>query len=870
MTIHRHRFAVILIILVIVMTTTHLTLGQTPITPQAAAEPAGAFKSGEILVRFKTDTASITTQQTLDRYNVTPIRSLYSSDVRLMQVPAGREVEIAKALSADPGVDFAEPNYRYYAFDTTPNDPHFGKQWAHTRMQSEAAWDVSTGNSSITIAIIDSGVDLGHPDLAGKLVAGHDFVDDDNTPSDANGHGTHVAGIAAAVTNNATGIAGTSWGAKIMPVRVLDAAGSGYNADITDGMTWAYQHGADILNLSLGGTTYSQAMQNAVNAAHTAGSLIVAAMGNCRNSGPSCPTANPVTYPAAYDNVFAVSATDSADTYANYSQYGTHCDIAAPGGEMTYYGDPGGIFSTMPTYAVYLTSNYGYLNNYDRLQGTSQASPHVAGLAALVWSVVPTLTHDEVQNVIEQTADDLGPAGWDQNYGWGRINAYTTLTSVAVPDAPVLSPINNSDGDDTYTVTWSTIPNVVSYTLQQSNAANFYAPITRYTGPDTQLPVTAQDVGTWYYRVRVTNAYGNSSAWSTIESVAVHPAAPVPSPITNPTNADAYTVAWAPVAGADRYILQQDITPGFMGPVTRYIGTDPAYGVTGQPGGMWYYRVQAAYKDLLSPWSTPVSTTVDPALLLPPNIAVLSDDGDGDYTLDWSEVVSATVYTLEESLDPYFTNPLVVYDGATTVYTATARDGGRWSYRVRAAGPEGRSPWSETSTVVVLRYVYLPMVLKNYIPQPPTGDVPNGDFESGMSAWTVQSTQERDVITDTFPTGIDAHGGDWAAWLGGVDDESVTIQQPVTITAAAPYLTYWYWINSTDICGYDLAEIIVNATTVQTYDLCSSANTGNWVETSLDLSAHTGVSVTLVISTSTDFTSISSLYIDDITLQATP
>jgi serine protease len=252
-------------------------------------------------------------------------------------------------------------------------------------------------------------------------------VEDDSDPTDLHGHGTHVAGIAAAATNNGVGIAGMSWGAMIMPVRVLDKDGWGSYEDISNGITWAATHGADILNLSLGGTSYSQAMQDAVNAAHAAGVLVVAAMGNDRGT-------NSTNYPAACTNVMAVAAANIDNRYANYSQYGAHCDIAAPGGEMSYLGDSYGVFSTLPTYDCTFTTAYGYSKNYDYLQGTSQAAPFVSGLAAIFRSIAPSFTPDQVQALIQDTATDLGPAGWDQDYGWGRINAAAALSAYVFAD----------------------------------------------------------------------------------------------------------------------------------------------------------------------------------------------------------------------------------------------------------------------------------------------------------------------------------------------------------------------------------------------------------------------------------------------------
>src|SRR5690606_4064781 len=238
---------------------------------------------------------------------------LPAADAELWQVPEGQEEALAQQLSADPLIAFAEPNYVYTVFDTVPNDPSFGQQWGHQRMDSPAGWDITVGNNSIIIAVLDTGVDLGHPDLAAKLVSGYDFASNDGNPSDQHGHGTHVAGIAAAVTNNGYGVAGVSWGARVMPVRVLNENGAGITSWIIDGINYAYTNGAKILNLSLGGPGYSQAMQNAVNSAHAAGALVVAAMGNDRQSG------NPTQYPAAYNNVLAVSSTGPGDQYSFFS-----------------------------------------------------------------------------------------------------------------------------------------------------------------------------------------------------------------------------------------------------------------------------------------------------------------------------------------------------------------------------------------------------------------------------------------------------------------------------------------------------------------------------------------------------------------------
>ncbi|MGD9374338.1 MAG: S8 family serine peptidase, partial [Anaerolineae bacterium] len=683
-------------------------------------------------------------ERSLDRYQATLVRPLYGSDVELWQVPEGDELALVGQLSADPRIEYAEPNYRYWAFDTKPNDPSFSKQWAHVRMNSPKAWDLSTGSATTVIAIIDSGIDAGHPDLAGKLVAGRDFVDDDTDPRDLHGHGTHVAGIAAALTNNNVGVAGMDWNAKILPVRVLDAEGGGYSSDIIDGINWATSQGAKILNLSLGGPSYSAAMQNAVNSAHAAGRLVVAAMGNENVSTPM--------YPAALAYVMAVSATGPTDSITSYSNYGNHCDIAAPGGDMSAYHDPDGIYSTMPTYSVYLNTDFLYYTQYDYVHGTSQAAPYVSGLAALIWTQNPGLTPDEVQDIIEATAVDLGASGWDPIYGYGRIVAAAALQTEAPPSTPELLTIDNADGDGSYVVDWSTVPNATSYTLQEDDDPAFSSPVVRYQGASNQATVTGQVGGTWYYRVRASNTYGPSD-WSTVRSVGVKPAAPTLEAIDNPSSEDAYDLVWSPVDGASEYTLEEADNASFTGATVRYKGTLLAYPVTGQSGGTWYYRVRASNLVGDSPWSGDQSTTVTPSALNAPSFdPIENDDGDGEYTITWSDVVSATSYLLEESHEPYFVAPAEVYSGTVSAYTATQQTSGHWYYRVRAVGPLDKSPWSEPEDVIVKTRVFLPSVRRSF-PLPVSVGLPIEEgFEGGTmppSGWT-QIIQNGSYITTTW------------------------------------------------------------------------------------------------------------------------
>jgi thermitase len=780
----------LLLVLLVSMTLTGLwpVAAQNGEPPRQAPRPpslpatafgtdAGAeFKPGEVLVKFKDHVSASSVDSTLARYQATRLQTLAVVDVEVWQVPEGQELAIVDQLSADSLVEYAEPNYRYYAFGV-PNDPNFSKQWGLTKVQAPGAWDITTGSTGITIAIIDSGIDAGHPDLAGKIVAGYDFVADDSDPRDEHGHGTHVAGIAAAITNNGVGGAGMNWNARIMPVRVLDRKGQGYNTDITAGITWAWQHGAKVINLSLGGPTPSTSMQDAVNAAHAAGSLVVAAMGNCRTAGTGCPVANPTNYPAAYNNVMAVAATGPGDVYAPYSQYGAHCDIAAPGGDMTYYHDPNGIYSTMPTYAVYLTTDFSYSTNYDFLNGTSQAAPFVSGLAALVWATNPSLSPDQVQAAIQNTAVDLGTPGRDATYGWGRINALAAVQVYGVPSAPTLYAISNADGDGSYLVDWNDVAGATSYVLQEDDSAVFSTPTTIYNGPNSQYSVTGQAPGVWYYRVLAHNAAGDS-AWSSIQSAAVKPNAPTLNPISNGSNQDEYLVSWSAPAGATSYTLQEANNGTFTSPRTRYMGTAVQYQVTGQAAGTWYYRVLASNVAGDSAWSNVQSTTVDPRPLPAPTLSAISNPTGGDtYLVDWLDVTGATSYILEQSRDPWFSAPTVAYTGAASQHSVTNQPKGTWYYRVRASGATGQGPWSGAQSTSVISRAYLPLMAR--------GIAISQGFESGVmppSGWTQIIYDTRTPTTTWY---IDSGHPYAGAYDASCDyDPNLSLQNEVLLSPA--------------------------------------------------------------------------------------
>jgi thermitase len=380
--------------------------------PPSPPPTSGRFVPGEILVKFKPSVGQLSAQRALEARNLQVSGNIQSIGVLKVAVESGQELETIAALRQNPNVLYAEPNYIAYAFDTVPDDPRYGIQWGLPQIKAPAAWDITTGGSDVTIAVVDTGIDLDHEDLScsGKLTSGWDFVNNDATPDDDYGHGSHVAGIAAACTNNSIGVAGVAWGVRLMPVKVLDANGIGSYEEVANGITYAVDHGADIINLSLGGSETSVTLADAVQYAYDHGVLIVSAAGNCAQGGSQCGyLSNPLMYPAAYPTTLAVAATDSSDNPAYFSEHHPYVDVAAPG------------------VSIYSTWKDG---GYYWLQGTSMATPYVAGLAALIWSFNPGLTHDQVRAIIQSTADDVWTLGKDDYTGYGRINARRALESL--------------------------------------------------------------------------------------------------------------------------------------------------------------------------------------------------------------------------------------------------------------------------------------------------------------------------------------------------------------------------------------------------------------------------------------------------------
>ncbi|WP_243387602.1 S8 family peptidase [Bacillus kexueae] len=354
----------------------------------------GKYVKGEVIVKFKDNISANAKNNVMKSLGVTVKEKDDPANSKFQVLKVGNVEAVVEALNKNPMVEYAEPNY-VFSITWTPNDTYYqGYQYGPQNTSTNYAWDITKGSSSQEIAVIDTGVDYTHPDLDAKVIKGYDFVDNDYDPMDLNDHGTHVAGTAAAETNNARGVAGMAPNTKILAVRALDASGNGSLNDVADAIIYSADAGAEVINLSLGCDCDTQTLKDAVNYAWNKGSVIVAAAGN---SGVS------TTFePASYANVIAVGAIDRYDQLASFSNYGTWVDVVAPGVSIA---------STVRG------------NGYAYMSGTSMASPHVAGLAALLAS--QGRNNVQIRQAIEQTADSISGTGLYFKYG--KINSYDAV-----------------------------------------------------------------------------------------------------------------------------------------------------------------------------------------------------------------------------------------------------------------------------------------------------------------------------------------------------------------------------------------------------------------------------------------------------------
>jgi thermitase len=372
--------------------------------------PIGTAVSGDIIVGFKKSTTTAIRDSSHTKRGSKIKRRNTKIDIDTVHIPAGSTIDdVMTQYASDAHVAYVEPNFIATAL-AVPNDPMYGNQWNLAKIHAAESFD--TAHAGSTIAVIDTGVDSTHPDMSGEVLTGYNAITGSTNTMDDNGHGTHVAGIAAAITDNGTGLASVAYRAQILPLKALDSAGSGTYSDIIESIVYAADHGARVINLSLAGTSASEALRQAIVYAQNKGSIIVAAAGNSGNDIAS--------YPGAYDGVIEVSASDQSDAIANFSNFGTNIFAAAPGVSIE---------SSLPG-ATYGTKS-----------GTSMAAPHVAGLLSLLTATKPSASNTDILAALSATSDKVGSIGydsrgWNPYFGFGRINAQKAVAALLVAPSP--------------------------------------------------------------------------------------------------------------------------------------------------------------------------------------------------------------------------------------------------------------------------------------------------------------------------------------------------------------------------------------------------------------------------------------------------
>jgi serine protease len=450
--------------------------------------PTVQGRPGEVLVRLAPAAGLMDAARAIESVGGAVAKASPRSGILRIRVPAGREVSAAAALRANPAVLEAGPNLVVRASEV-PNDVHYSSQWhLHDTVggiHAESAWDIAPARGSgVIVAVIDTGLAYEtytgsygiwtqsfqpSPDVdPARVVAPWDFIAGDTHANDDNGHGTHVSGTIASRTNNSYGVAGVAHEASVMALKVLDLSGAGADDDLVEALYYAVNNGADVINMSLGFTgtgspdsegnvcTEVVGLNAALDYAYSRGVVVVAAAGN---------DGGIVTCPAAYPTVIAVGGTRFDGAAAYYSNQGAALDVTAPGGDDTVDQNGDGYYDGVlqntfcyDSFTTLLLNLYGQFCDVFYV-GTSMATPHVSGVAALLLGESPALTPDQVRNIIEGSARDYGPVGWDPAYGWGLVDARASLESLPGGASPTPSltstatPTSTPDATDTPTGT---------------------------------------------------------------------------------------------------------------------------------------------------------------------------------------------------------------------------------------------------------------------------------------------------------------------------------------------------------------------------------------------------------------------------------
>ena len=491
---------------------------------------------------------------------------------------------VLQALNSNPAVEYAEPDFNLFA-TLAPNDPSFSSQWGLNNtgqsggtpdadIDAPEAWDVTTGTGAVKVAVIDTGIDYTHPDLAVNIwtnpgeiagnnidddqngyiddIHGYDFANNDGDPADDNSHGTHCAGIIGAIGNNAIGVAGVDWDVHLIALKFLNASGSGLTSDAIRALDYAVLMGAKVSNNSWGGGGFSSSLSQAITSAANSGHIFVAAAGNNGANNDIAPF-----YPASYsnNNIVSVAATDRYDQLASFSNYGlTSVDLAAPG-----YS----IYSTVPV----------SMGSYAYKSGTSMATPFAAGAFALLYDTHPTWTYSQIINQVLSSADPLSSLAGKAATG-GRLNVFAALTGFFDNNPPITSITSPASGTtyasaQTITISASASDNVGVTKVEFSDGSNLVS-----TDPSAPYPhgwsFPASNNGTHIWTTKAYDAAGNSGSSAAVNLTVtiltpdtIPPAVSISGPTTVANNNKTFTATASDNVGVTKveFYLDDATTP---------------------------------------------------------------------------------------------------------------------------------------------------------------------------------------------------------------------------------------------------------------------------------------------------------------------
>lgn len=463
-------------------------------------EHSAAFAKGQILVQPQPGLSEQNFQKILGKHKASSKGKINQLRTHIINVPTNAEQAIVKALSNNPNIEFAEVDLLVKPSEIIANDPYYNNAWHLNTMQLSTAWETAKGDG-VVVAILDTGVNSNHTDLSANMIAGWNSVSRNNETSDIYGHGTMVAGVVAAISDNNNGVTSIAWHASIMPIRITnDSSGYAYWSDIANGLTWAADNGADIANISYSVTT-SSSVTNAAQYMRNKGGLVVASAGN-GGADLNC-TDNP--------SIITVSATDSADNKTSWSDYGNCVDVSAPGA---------GIWTTTKS------------GGYSAVNGTSFASPATAATLALIKSANLNLSNDELENILEASADKSKNGGvFNSYYGHGRVDAAAAVAMVVntptidqqAPTVAITSPTENSVQTGTFNVTANAQDNmaVSSVSLYANGVLIGTDTVAPYSASFNSTNIADGSVAFTAQAYDATGNQGNSSTyWLTIDNIA--------------------------------------------------------------------------------------------------------------------------------------------------------------------------------------------------------------------------------------------------------------------------------------------------------------------------------------------------------------